>query len=392
MKKYINRILFISILLLSLVLFFVDIPLLSPFSENSFSSFLSGEKKLLHKKVYGFLPYWNVKEVTIQPELTHLAYFALNINQDGSLKTQEDQGFDPGFYQLQSDEFLDIQNILRNQKKPLEIVLTQFKNEEIEAFLSSDEAQANFFQSLDSLLLAYPFSGINIDIEYMGDASPEVRAQYLQYIKNLRTHLQSKYTHIQLSIDMYAAAAEKNMIWDVSNLHPYVDNIIVMAYDFHRSSSPQAGPVAPLFMKENSWQESIHTYLQSFTQKVPSEKILLGVPFYGYEWQTTTLEAQSSTYPKSGATASYKRVQELLARREELQIKEFWDEQALEPYFTYIQDGKFYTVYYENKKSLQYKLDYVEQMDLGGIAIWSLGYEGDSREFWDVIQDKILPE
>lgn len=389
MKKYINLFLLVCLIFLTFLYFFVDVPLQSPFSDIPFSEFFRNEKKSTPKKVYGFLPYWNINEVVLQKELTHLAYFSLTLNSDGTLKNQENGAFEPGAYQLQSDRFLTLQNMLQDQKKSLEIVITQFENETIETFLASDTAQTTFQESLDSLLLAYPFSGVNIDIEYTGDASPELREQFLSFIKNLRTHLNSKYTHIQLSVDMYAAAAKKNMIWDVDRIHPFVDEIIVMAYDFHRSSSPQAGPVAPLFTREERWQESIHDYLQTFTQKVPSSKILLGVPFYGYEWQTTTREAQASTYPKSGATASYKRVQELLQQKEELQIQEAWDSLALQPYFTYMQDGKLYTVYYENAQSLQYKLDYVEQMNLGGIAIWALGYEGSSRELWDTIQEKI---
>jgi spore germination protein YaaH len=48
-----------------------------------------------------------------------------------------------------------------------------------------------------------------------------------------------------------------------------------------------------------------------------------------------------------------------------------------------------YVVYFENSRSLSYKLDYVNQLNLGGIAIWALGYEGDSRELWDVVNRKL---
>jgi spore germination protein YaaH len=162
-----------------------------------------------------------------------------------------------------------------------------------------------------------------------------------------------------------------------------------MAYDFHRSSSTVAGPVAPLFGGKKEWDSDISEHLQAFLDSVPSEKILLGIPFYGYEWQTTSREAQAHTFPESGSTASFKRVQNLLQEKETLKVQEHWNEAALSPYISYEEDGEIYVVYYENSRSISYKLDFVNQLDLAGVAIWALGYEGDSRELWDVINRKI---
>ena len=72
-----------------------------------------------------------------------------------------------------------------------------------------------------------------------------------------------------------------------------------------------------------------------------------------------------------------------------LSVEEHWNENALSPYLTYVEDGETFVLYYEDSRSLSYKLDYVNQLDLGGIAIWALGYEGDSRELWDVINRKL---
>ncbi|HCC84587.1 MAG TPA: hypothetical protein DEP87_02805, partial [Candidatus Pacebacteria bacterium] len=93
----------------------------------------------------------------------------------------------------------------------------------------------------------------------------------------------------------------------------------------------------------------------------------------------------------TGATASYERVQSILADKTKLKVTENWHESALAPYLTYIEDGKTYVVYYENAKSLAYKLEYAKQLDLAGIAIWALGYEGTSRDLWDPIKNVAQP-
>jgi GH18 family chitinase len=46
-------------------------------------------------------------------------------------------------------------------------------------------------------------------------------------------------------------------------------------------------------------------------------------------------------------------------------------------------------IYYENPTSISFKLEYVKQLDLAGIAIWALGYEGHTRELWDQVNKRI---
>lgn len=369
-----------------------DVPLISPITSLTTFSFLTESHiaKNNQKIVYGFLPYWNTEKVRLQPELTHLGYFSLTLKADGTFAEYYDGGeLDMGLRRLNSESFLDLGNDLLADNKKVEIVVTQFNHGDIVAFLNSKKAQQQFFTSLDSVLLAYPINGVNIDIETSKETNQQIRDNMTSFMKDLREYLNSKYDHVQLSIDMYAGAAEQEQIWDVAAIAPHVDYIVVMAYDFHRSSSQKAGPVAPLFGDGSAWESSINKYLQSFLQKAPREKVVLGIPFYGYEWQTTSREATSHTFPETGATASYSRVLDLLERKDELDVQEHWNESALSPYLSYVEDGEIYVVYYENSRSISYKLDYVNQLDLGGVAIWALGYESDSRELWDVIARKI---
>ncbi len=370
---------------------FWDIPLVSPIDSLTTFMFLSKSQiaKNNQKIIYGFLPYWNVNKLTLQDELTHLSYFSLTLKSDGSFANSIDGELEMGLHKLNSEDFNLVNSQLKQKNKKVEIVISQFNHDDIASFLGSQTAQENFFKSIDSVLLAYPFSGINIDFETSGETNEKMRQDFTDFMMKLRNHLDSKYSHVQLSVDMYAGAAANQQLWNVEDIAKYVDYIVVMAYDFHRSSSPKAGPVAPLFGGKDLWDGDINYYLQAFLKVVPSEKILLGIPFYGYEWQTTSRESQSHTFPDTGSTASYKRVLDLLERKEELDVQEHWNEEALSPYISYVEDGEIYVIYYENSRSISYKLDYVNQLDLGGIAIWALGYEGDSRELWDVIQRKV---
>lgn len=374
-----------------LLVWFWNQPLQSPLTKHPVFQFLqtNQDSGSQGKVVYGFLPYWNISKTTLQPEITQLSYFSLTIEGDGSIQTVLDGYTEPGYNKLKSDEFFDLAATAKQNGNRIDLVLAQFDNDDIVSLLTTPAAQDRLLQSIDAALLAYPFNGINIDIEYSGKVTPQLRANLTQLMTKINQHIDQRYQGVQLSIDMYAGAADSQQLWEVEKLSQQVDYIIVMAYDFHRRSSPLAGPVAPLFGGKELWDSDISEHLKSFLEVVPSEKILLGVPFYGYEWQTVSGDPQSPTFPQTGSTASFERVQTLLGRSGELQLKEGWNEDALSPYLSYQEDGETYVVYYENSRSLSYKIDFVNQLNLGGIAIWALGYEGSSRELWDVIEAKL---
>jgi spore germination protein YaaH len=376
---------------LFLAWFFAEIPFTSPLSESSTFRFLRGTKSSQGKVVYGFLPYWNLAKVSPQPELTHLSYFGLTIGAGGELLTRTDEGGEPGYAKIDSDELASISAQLKENNQEFELTLIQFNADDIYQFINSKSAQADFYTAVESVLLAYPFSGINIDIEYGGTVDQRLQDNFSQFMADLNTKLAEKYAHINLSVSVYASAAKGQSIWDIEAIGQEVDYVVVMAYDFHRRSSVKAGPVAPIFGGKDLWDGDISYYLQSFLEVMPKEKVLLGVPFYGYEWQTTSRDPRAHTFPDSGATASYARVQTLLEpeNKEKLRVEEGWNEDALSPYISYIEDGEIFVIYYENSRSLSYKLDLVNQLDLGGIAIWALGYEGDSRELWETIGRKL---
>lgn len=366
-----------------------EVPILSPVNEQSIFRFLHNQEPPISsgKIVYGFLPYWTMSTVKIQPELTHLGYFGLDIMPNGAIRTRtSDGGTEPGYRKLGTDDWF---SILQTHGKQTDLVFTQFNNDDITAFVTNPAAHDRFIEALDNLLLAYPITGVNIDIEHSGRVTDTVRDGLTTFMQTLNTHLKSRYQNIELSIDVYAGAGTGRTIWDIPALEPHTDYFVVMAYDFHRRQSPLAGPVAPLFGGKEYWDTDISVQLQAFLQSVPNEKILLGVPFYGYEWQTTSRDSQAHTFPNTGSTATYNRVLSLLEDRELYNVQEHWNEAALSPYISYEKGGNIYVVYYENSRSLSYKLDFVNQLDLAGIAIWALGYEGESRELWEVIQRKI---
>jgi spore germination protein YaaH len=378
----------------------------SPIGENFQFNYITDKiwpRKNKHEAiVYGFLPYWNINKVKIQAELTHLSYFALEVGVDGQIVVESKPGeSEPGYRQLNSDQFFAL---IDERNLNLELVLSQFDSKKIEQLLSDQKAWLTLLEQIDSLLLAYPFTGINLDFEYQGEVNEILRQQFTNFVISIHNHLAQHQEKINLSVDVYASAGdpEKQLLWNVPALEPYLDYLVVMAYDFHRQSSTQAGPGAPLFGAGDLWNSDINSLMKGFFEQVPKEKILLGIPFYGYAWQTDSLEPSANTYPGTGFTVSYKEVLNLKKLSgiwencENLEI--FWQEDALSPYATLTcpktnqkeneeSESTNYLIYFEDEKSLQYKIDFAKQLEIAGIAIWALGYDGDIRNLWEKVRE-----
>jgi len=134
----------------------------------------------------------------------------------------------------------------------------------------------------------------------------------------------------------------------------FVDHFVLMTYDY---SSRKPGPNAPL-----PWLEET---LKSLLQDVPttsqeSKKLLLGLPFYGYDFEHGL-----------GARAILGRefVDMLQGQKPSLS----WDEKSHEHYFEYTTAvGSRHVVYYPSLQFIEDRLQLAR--DLGvGVAIWEIG-------------------
>jgi GH18 family chitinase len=146
-------------------------------------------------------------------------------------------------------------------------------------------------------------------------------------------------------------------------MQPSVDAFFVMAYDMYEPGV--ASPNAPLTGYHANDQSAVTTYVAV----VPRQKVLLGVPFYGYDWVTADNQPnrQSSSPP---TPVSYS---EVTAGGHE----SFWDGTGNVPWTAYQRDGKWHEVYYDDPTSLALKARLASDAHLLGVGIWALGMDGN---------------
>src|SRR3989344_1751986 len=96
------------------------------------------------KIVFGFLPYWNMKysNQLFVKSLTHLAYFGIDLNEDGSLKKYDKPGEkEPGWNKLNSTAFAVLSRQIKLLGKKLILVVRVMENDQIENLLGHPDSR-----------------------------------------------------------------------------------------------------------------------------------------------------------------------------------------------------------------------------------------------------------
>ncbi len=364
---------------------------IEPTSSN-FSAPLSNTGKASERRqIIGFLPYWAIgNKAKVYPEyMDQMIYFGLTMDSAGKLLKEDKNGNTlPEWNSLTSPYFQTLREEAKKTDTKVLIAIKNFKNDEINTLISNPSAVRKGINEIKSIVEEYEFDGINIDFEYVTRSDFPTQKFYNQFLKVLADDLRNEKADIIISFDVNATAVYADMAYDMVKIGDTVDQVVIMGYDYYQPSSTNAGPVAPIDMPDNA--PSLTKTLDSLKGRVEPEKVILGIPLYGYEWRTLTDRYGSETVPDTGAIATYKRVRELITNKETVSIH--YDSYSKSPWLTYRQNGQIKQVYYEDEKSIESKIKLMHDRELGGIALWSLGYEGDYIEPWIVLKEGVWHE
>jgi spore germination protein YaaH len=352
-------------------------PPLVPINLNQASS--SQSKVQTNQLVYGFLPFWTLSKVPPHhlDHLTHLAYFSLQVDESGNIIKLDRPGQrEPGWHQL-NQRAPALHHQARTKGVKLHLVINSLSDETIATLLSSDKAIDTLSKNILELLKEYQFDGVNIDFETTNPASPATAKQFTQFIKVLHRTLNLDSNQYEIVIDIYPSAASRPNLWNLADLEPFTDYFVMMAYDYHHKHSPRAGPVAPLYNLNP--RQSIMRHIKEISSQIPSRKLILGIPLYGYQWQTTDDNLISHTYPNTGKFVSY---DDILLRLEQAEYIHSWDADTMSARLLGKIDNETIQIHFDSPQSIKFKVELAHQSSLGGIALWALGYHTGYPPIW----------
>lgn len=372
MKKYLLiTTLTLCLALVTFILLPPQIPI-SPLGNPSQFSQYSDRSKFL---IIGFAPYWNMKKLSSESldTITHFAYFALHLRGTGEIYTKvNSREEDPGY--------TNYKRLLKSEGyKNLILTYMQEDEEALVVMLNTQSSRHNAINNILKTLSESRGVGVNIDFEPVGPINASLRDNFTLFIQELSQSL-SKEDKL-LTISIYPSAAARERLWDLNALAPLTDYFVVMTYDYTMPKSERAGPNSPLRDFSGDFEHSIIKNLGELTEHIPARKILLGIPLYGYQWDTVDTSRYSDTTSR-GVTASLERIETMLNE----QVMELvWDRNSLTPYAVSTESGSHSQIYFENEASIRLKLELVQSSGLGGIALWALGYDNNVPWLWPTI-------
>ncbi|MGZ3884768.1 MAG: glycosyl hydrolase family 18 protein [Bacteroidia bacterium] len=326
----------------------------------------------LKKRVFGWHPYWNGTVYTNYNWglLSDFCYF------DYAVTPTTGQNSNTSFAWSTSAAV----TAAKANGKKIHICATLFASHA--TFWATPSAQTTFINNIISLLNSRGGNGVNIDFEGMGASD---KTPFKNFMVSLKNALIAANPNYELSVALYAV--DWSTSFDIPGLTPSVDAFIIMGYDYYYSGSAQAGPEAPLYDFQTSYDytvtKSITYYLK---QGAPPSKLLLGLPYYGREWETVSNTAPSNTTGAFTSTRLFNYVKSNPATYSAANKK--WESNCYNPYYTYLSGGNWRQCWIDDSYSMGRKFDMVNQRNIGGIGIWALGYDDGYSDFWQLIQDK----
>jgi chitinase len=250
----------------------------------------------------------------------------------------------------------------------------------------TDSSRRTFARSAVALLREYALDGVDLDWEYPGQGvagikyRDEDKRNFTLLLKTLREELDAESkARGRAGRDQYVftiAAADREYFdhVEVSKLHVYLDWINVMAYDFFNSLTSTTGHQAGLYRSEfasatdRNGDAAVKQYLAA---GVPSEKIVLGVPFYGrgFTGVTSRNNGINQPYERYEGDHSYEELVGKFIGKQGFVRR--WDDRAQAPYLWNSASRTF--ISYDDPQSIAIKACYVQEKHLGGMMFWDLG-------------------
>ncbi len=338
--------------------------------------------RTLSHEVFGYLPYWQVNARTaasLRYDLVStIAFFGLPIRRDGNLDRTQ-----PGYRAYTGTTATAITNAAHANGVRVVPTFQLFDSgrlADLRTFLGSGAAQARFIRQALDLLAARRADGASLDFEPMPVSTT---AAYLRFVERFRTAMKARFPGAIL-VNATAVGASPALIRGLARV---TDRQFIMAYDYRWTGSPTAGAVAPI----GGAPLTVTRTLERFLRYAPANRLILGVPYYGYSWPVASAARAAAVRrdarrfgPVRGVT--YAAARDFLRRHPT--VKRQSDRATGSAFFTYWDAARrtYRQVWFDDERSLGAKYETAKRAGLAGVGIWALGNDGTYRELWSRLQ------
>ena len=233
--------------------------------------------------------------------------------------------------------------------------------------LAADSLARNIFiNNVVELINDKNYDGIDLDWEYPSNIIE--RKNLTKLIKEIREKFDQENPEWLITMAVSGGSYNGQYI-EFSELVDYIDWFSMMGYDYHGSWTIHAGHNAPIYQPSNcnDGADDLGIIFLKTARQVPGNKLLLGVPFYGKEFDATGL------YQPITGNVTDLYYSDIAPRLSSSNWEYYWDDFSKVPYLLNTDHTKFVT--YDDTISIRIKCEYAKENQLAGIMFWALGQD-----------------
>ena len=281
------------------------------------------------------------------PYLSTLAPFSYGLTADGRLHAPEDAALLAAARQYGVQPVMSLSSLTEEG---------EFSTERAALVLTDSAVQDELILEIFQVLRAKGYRGLDVDFEYLPASLAQPYAAFLQRLHRL---LRSRGLFLWTALAPKTSASQPGILYeghDYAAIGAAVDGALLMTYEWGYAQGPPMA-VAPL--------PSARAVLDYAVTAISREKLLLGIPNYGYDWPLPFVSGSTRARSLSNQQAI------VLAVEQGAEIS--YDETAQSPYFHYTDNaGTAHAVWFEDARSLDAKLRLIQEYGLMGAGFWNL--------------------
>ncbi|MCM3786376.1 glycosyl hydrolase family 18 protein [Neobacillus mesonae] len=234
--------------------------------------------------------------------------------------------------------------------------------------LATYEKRSTIIQKMIEYAKAYELDGINIDFE---NVYTEDGANVTQFMRELRPYAKQNDLVLSIAVTPKSNSEMWSVFLDRRALGQITDYMMVMAYDEHWATSPEAGSVASL-----PWVTAALDKIMS-EDDVPAHKLLLGIPTYTRVWSEGEDAGEAGISSKAVGMDT---VQDIVNQHK---LTPEYSEETGQNYVEYMEGNVLNRIWLEDKTSLRARVELAGELKLGGIATWNRSFA--NKGAWAVL-------
>lgn len=231
----------------------------------------------------------------------------------------------------------------------------QFNNYLIHRMLINERARGNLIANIVDTITEMGFEGVNIDFEFI---LSEDRDNFTQFVGDVTTAVNELGYEVTVDLAPKTSSTQSGLLYegkDYMGLGNASNRAFVMTYEWGYTYGP-AMAVAPI--------NKVRQVLEYATTQIPSEKISMGIPNYGYDFTQPYVRGES----KAKTIGNIEAVNIAINNNSII----MFDEISKTPFFSYVEDNVTHEVWFEDARSIWEKYKLIKEYNLYGFGCWQI--------------------